>query len=47
VRLAHPDDESLDGRVLAKYAGEGIGTYVITATCGQRGGSMTRARRRA
>jgi len=36
--LAHPDDESLGtGGVLAKYAREGIGTYVLTATRGQRG----------
>jgi LmbE family N-acetylglucosaminyl deacetylase len=36
--LAHPDDESLGtGGVLAKYAGEGIETYVVTATRGQRG----------
>src|SRR5579862_9609113 len=36
--LAHPDDESLGtGGVLAKYANEGIGTYVVTATRGERG----------
>jgi LmbE family N-acetylglucosaminyl deacetylase len=36
--LAHPDDESLGtGGVLAKYASEGVGTYLITATRGQRG----------
>src|SRR5437870_3645116 len=36
--LAHPDDESLGtGGVLAKYASEGIGTYVVTATRGERG----------
>jgi len=36
--LAHPDDESLGtGGVLAKYASEGIGTYVMTATRGERG----------
>jgi LmbE family N-acetylglucosaminyl deacetylase len=36
--LAHPDDESLGtGGVLAKYAREGIGTYVVTATRGERG----------
>ena len=36
--LAHPDDESLGtGGVLAKYAREGIETYVVTATRGQRG----------
>jgi LmbE family N-acetylglucosaminyl deacetylase len=36
--LAHPDDESLGtGGVLAKYASQGIGTYVVTATRGERG----------
>lgn len=36
--LAHPDDESLGtGGTLAKYAGEGIATYVVTATRGERG----------
>ena len=36
--LAHPDDESLGtGGVLAKYASEGVGTYVVTATRGERG----------
>jgi LmbE family N-acetylglucosaminyl deacetylase len=36
--LAHPDDESLGtGGVLAKYAGEGVGTYVVSATRGERG----------
>jgi len=36
--LAHPDDESLGvGGTLAKYAAEGIETYVMTATRGQRG----------
>jgi LmbE family N-acetylglucosaminyl deacetylase len=36
--LAHPDDESLGtGGALAKYASEGIGTYVVTATRGERG----------
>jgi LmbE family N-acetylglucosaminyl deacetylase len=36
--LAHPDDESLGtGGALAKYASEGVGTYVVTATRGQRG----------
>jgi LmbE family N-acetylglucosaminyl deacetylase len=35
---AHPDDESLGmGGVLAKYAAEGIATYVLTATRGERG----------
>ncbi len=36
--LAHPDDESLGmGGVLARYAQEGVETYVVTATRGQRG----------
>ena len=36
--LAHPDDESLGfGGALARYAGEGIETSVITATLGQQG----------
>ena len=36
--LAHPDDESLGmGGTLARYAAEGIGTYLITATRGERG----------
>src|SRR5438105_44861 len=36
--LAHPDDESLgNGGILAKYASEGIETYLVTATRGERG----------
>ncbi len=36
--LAHPDDESLGmGGVLAKYASEGVETYLVTATRGERG----------
>jgi LmbE family N-acetylglucosaminyl deacetylase len=36
--LAHPDDESLGfGGMLAKYAKEGIETYLVTATRGERG----------
>jgi LmbE family N-acetylglucosaminyl deacetylase len=36
--LAHPDDESLGtGGTLAKYSAEGIDTFVVTATRGERG----------
>ncbi len=36
--LAHPDDEALGvGGVLAKYANEGVETYLVTATRGERG----------
>ena len=36
--LAHPDDESLGmGGTLAKYAKEGIETYLVMATRGERG----------
>ena len=36
--LAHPDDESLGvGGTLAKYAAEGIDTYLVTATRGEGG----------
>src|SRR5258708_35562092 len=36
--LAHHDDESLGmGGILAKYAVEGIDTYLLTATRGERG----------
>lgn len=36
--LAHPDDESLGiGGTLAKYTAEGVGTYLLTATRGERG----------
>ena len=36
--LAHPDDESLGlGATLAKYGAEGVETYVVTATRGERG----------
>ncbi len=36
--LAHPDDESLGtGGVLARYAAEGVETYLVTATRGERG----------
>jgi LmbE family N-acetylglucosaminyl deacetylase len=38
--LAHPDDESLGtGGALARYAAEGVGTYVVTATRGEHGRS--------
>ena len=36
--FAHPDDESMGtGGILAKYAAEGVETYLLTATRGQRG----------
>jgi LmbE family N-acetylglucosaminyl deacetylase len=36
--LAHPDDESLGfGGALAKYAAEGIETFLVTATRGEKG----------
>jgi len=36
--LAHPDDESLGmGGMLARYASEGIATYLLTATRGEKG----------
>ena len=36
--LAHPDDESLgNGGTHAKYAAEGVETYLVTATRGERG----------
>ena len=36
--LAHPDDESLGtGGSLAKYGSEGVETYVVAATRGERG----------
>lgn len=36
--FAHPDDESLgNGGMLAKYAAEGVETFLITATRGERG----------
>ena len=36
--LAHPDDESLGfGGTLARYASEGIETYLVTATRGEAG----------
>jgi aromatic-L-amino-acid decarboxylase len=36
--LAHPDDESLGfGGILAKYTSQGVETFVVTATRGERG----------
>lgn len=36
--LAHPDDEALgNGGTLARYAAEGVETYLVTATRGQKG----------
>jgi LmbE family N-acetylglucosaminyl deacetylase len=36
--FAHPDDETLSaGGILAKYAAEGVETYLICATRGERG----------
>jgi LmbE family N-acetylglucosaminyl deacetylase len=36
--MAHPDDETLGtGGILAKYAAEGVETYLVTATRGERG----------
>jgi LmbE family N-acetylglucosaminyl deacetylase len=36
--LAHPDDESLGtGGTLARYAAEGVATYLVTATRGEKG----------
>jgi LmbE family N-acetylglucosaminyl deacetylase len=36
--FAHPDDETLGaGGTLAKYAAEGVETYLVTATRGERG----------
>ncbi len=36
--LAHPDDESLGaGGILAKYAAEGVETFLVTATRGEHG----------
>jgi LmbE family N-acetylglucosaminyl deacetylase len=36
--LAHPDDESMGtGSTLAKYAAEGVETYLVMATRGERG----------
>ena len=38
VVAAHPDDETLGfGGVLARYAEEGVETFVVTATRGENG----------
>ena len=40
VVFAHPDDESMGmGGTLAKYAAEGVDTYLVCATRGERGWS--------
>ena len=44
--FAHPDDESLAvGGTLARYAAEGIDTYLLTATRGERGRYFTNENR--
>ena len=44
VAAAHPDDETLGfGGVLVHYAREGVETYLLTATRGQRGRYMGHA----
>lgn len=36
--VSHPDDESMGlGGILARYAAEGVETYLVTATRGERG----------
>ncbi len=36
--LAHPDDESMgNGAAIARYAAEGVKTYLVTATRGEQG----------
>lgn len=40
--FAHPDDENLVGRVLAKYARTGNKVYVIIATDGNNGNRVTK-----
>ncbi len=41
--VAHPDDESLGvGGTLAKYANEGVETYLLTATRGEVAGLARR-----
>jgi LmbE family N-acetylglucosaminyl deacetylase len=41
VVLAHPDDETPVGPMLARYAREGVQVYLIIATDGAQGGSNT------
>jgi LmbE family N-acetylglucosaminyl deacetylase len=42
VVAAHPDDETLGfGGVLARYASEGVETFLVTATRGERGRYQT------
>jgi LmbE family N-acetylglucosaminyl deacetylase len=44
--LAHPDDESLGiGGTLAKYAADGVETFLVTATRGERGRFFTNENR--
>lgn len=44
--LAHPDDESLGvGGTLARYAAEGVETFLLTATGGERGRFFTNENR--
>ena len=44
--FAHPDDESLGtGGTLAKYAAEGVETYLLTATRGEQGRFFDRGER--
>ena len=41
--FAHPDDETLGaGGVFAKYAAEGVETYLVMATRGERGVQVCR-----
>jgi LmbE family N-acetylglucosaminyl deacetylase len=43
--LAHPDDESLGvGGTLARYAGDGVETFLVTATRGERGRYLDNSR---
>ena len=39
--LAHPDDESAAGPILARYAREGVGVHMIIVTDGAQGGANT------